>query len=156
VEPDISLEDQTRPDLLVTLGHRRFLVDVTVRNPAAPSHSQAGQSTLLVASQAERQKRAKYIELARARGAEFVPFVLETFGAVGKQAQDFMRKIASYASVMHAPWTSFEVRVGLISAVQIALQMGNAHVLELGYQRATQAVRGGPRVQTLITVQAAA
>jgi hypothetical protein len=81
-------------------------------------------------------KHAKYDALAAQRNASLVPFAIETFGAFGKEAQDFVRKLASHAATAGSSWTSTELRYGLVSSLQIAVQRGNAYLLDQGLQEA--------------------
>ena len=148
VEPrNLSSRNEMRPDLLVIMGAQHFLIDVTVRNPAAPSHVRLGQTPGRVAAHAESDKRNQYREMAREQGAEFVQFALETFGTIGRAASEFVNKLADYATGSGSHWSRNEILFGTISSVQAALQRGNAYVMQRGFQQA--AVSGGSRGQRL-------
>ena len=103
-----------------------------------------------MAAQAESDKRNQYRDMAREQGAEFVPFALETFGTFGRAANEFVAAIADYASQgtdNSSAWSRNEIVFGTISAVQAALQRGNAYVMQRGFQQAARS--GGSRGQRL-------
>ena len=118
-----------RPDLDVTLGAARYLVDVTVRHPCALSRVAVGsRSRLAVAEQAEKEKtsyHAASTSAARPK-AVFVPFVIETFGGVGKQASAFIKQVLKLAGDLAYVWAPKELVYGLPQAVAVAVQRGNA------------------------------
>lgn len=118
-----------RPDLDVTLGASRYLVDVTIRHPCAQSHvAMGGRSRLAVAEQAEKAKstyHAATTSAARPK-AVFVPFVVETFGGVGKQACAFIKQVLRLAGDLAYVWAPKELVYGLPQAVAVAVQRGNA------------------------------
>jgi hypothetical protein len=98
VEPThLSLRDNSRPDLRVTLGDRNFLVDAVCCHPTAPTHVSAGQAPLGTALQAVTGKNARYTDMACEQGATFIPFAVETYGAFAPDACNFIRDIADHA-----------------------------------------------------------
>jgi hypothetical protein len=141
LEPRLSTKDDRRPDLFAALGTNLFLLDVTVRNPMAPSHVTSGQTSRLVATQAEQEKHAKYDKLARERGARLVPFATETMGAFGKEAETFVHKMADHAAASGASVSRAELLYGVVSAVQVAVQRGNALMIQMGSQALAQSAR---------------
>lgn len=141
----LSFEDGRRPDILIRLGAQSFMIDVTVRHPTAPSHVAAAQTPLEVARRAEREKRALYDQLARDNHCRFVPFVIESFGAFGAAAVDFVKLIAGHAEEAGSQWSRHEVLFGVISAVQVAVQSGNAMTTTQGFQTAAQAPSSSSR-----------
>ena len=79
-----------------------------------------------MAAEAETSKRGKYKGLARREGATFVPFVVETFGGVGKQASDFVKTTVKLANDLKYRWSPSEVLYGLHEVVAAATLRGNA------------------------------
>ena len=72
--------DRRRPDLRVALGGKIYLIDVVVSHPTAQSNLRfAVAARLGCAAHAAKLKVAKYSALARAEGAEFIPFSIETY-----------------------------------------------------------------------------
>ena len=120
-----------RPDLDVSLGAKRFLVDVTVRHPCSKSRADRGsRARLAVAEHAERTKTAYHAAATAAARpkAAFVPFVLETFGGVGKQAAEFIKQVLELAGDLAYVWAPKEIVYGLphACALAVTLQRGNA------------------------------
>ena len=77
------------------------MLDVAVTHPASPSRT---SSTPLAAAAAytEKAKYSKYTALAARQAATFLPFVLESYGAFGKRANEvlkILRKAANAGSV---------------------------------------------------------
>jgi hypothetical protein len=88
------LEDsQKRMDLVVTMFTGRLWVDVSVVNPLKDEYVRDKHHLRT----RERQKVAKWGEHARRANARFVPFVIDTFGALGEQAKEFLQDIAGKA-----------------------------------------------------------
>ena len=128
---DNPLEDggRRRPDIDVMLGGARFLVDVTVRHPCCKSHVAMGsRARLAVAEQAEKEKTAHHADATRAARpkATFVPFVLETFGGIGKQACEFVKQVLKLAGDLAYVWAPHELVYGLPHSLAVTLQRGNA------------------------------
>ncbi len=118
-----------RPDLDVTLGAARFLVDVTVRHPCAKSRVDVGsRARLAVAEQAEKSKTTYHADSTRTARpkATFVPFVLETYGGIGKQACEFIKEVLKLAGDLAYVWAPKELVYGLPQALAVTLQRGNA------------------------------
>lgn len=116
-----------RPDIAVTLGEKRYLVDVTIRHPAAPSRARRGaRGSLAVAAEAEREKTDYHREVtAAARGTQFVPFAVETFGGLGPQAAQFVKTVSAVTAQLAYTWAPHEVVAGLPAAVAVAVQRFN-------------------------------
>ena len=132
-----------RPDLDIILGAQRFLVDVTVRHPAAASNAARGATAALaVAEHAQRKKTAHHTDVTRATRppAVFVPFVLETFGGFGLQASAFIKTVARATARLAYMWAPTEIVHGLPAAVAITLQRANAKACSDCLRRAVRAV----------------
>ena len=94
VEPrNLQANTRTQPDISAFLSSRPILVDVTVRDPLAPSHR--SQSNLL--DNAANAKTAKYEQLAAANRAEFYPFALDSFGRMQQRAELLLSRVKQAA-----------------------------------------------------------
>ena len=86
------------------------------------------RARLAVAEQAEKAKTTYHsaTTLAARPRATFVPFVLETFGGIAKQACGFIKEVLKLAGDLAYVWAPKELVYGLPQAIAIALQRGNA------------------------------
>ena len=122
-----------RGDLLVILGAKRFLIDVTVPRATAPSTmanpamATAGACT----ADAEKDKRVKYEALCKHRGLELIPFALESHGGVGPAARAFLNKLASASCDLTAEAFLIDAHI----RISVQLQRGNAAVFQRGMQQ---------------------
>jgi hypothetical protein len=93
--PERGAGGRRRPDLDVTIGGKRFLVDVSIRHPTAPSRvaRAAAGRPLLTAERAAHEKMLYHGPSVAALHppAEFVPFVLESYGGLASQAAAFTK-----------------------------------------------------------------
>ena len=78
-----------------------------------------------------------------AMNAEFVPFVIESYGAFGPAAVQFMKRVAEYAEDSLSGWSRLEVLNGFVGAAQVAVQTGNAFVSNEGAQQRRRGGGGG-------------
>lgn len=86
--------DGKRPDAHVYFAQDNVMIDVSVIHPAAPSYARSGAASYLGACRLrEKHKEAKYRDVTREEEARFVPFVMETFGAMGTQASSFLKEL---------------------------------------------------------------
>jgi hypothetical protein len=94
------------PDLLMlspTPGVPSLYVDLCVTHPAAKSHVRPARTKeLSAASKAEKGKHKKYDKMAREEKAEFVPFVMETSGAFGSEADKLLGRLTDEYANMDA------------------------------------------------------
>ena len=98
-----------------------------------PSHvKQAASRFLYAAKKSEQAKTSKYQVMAARLDMDFVPFSIESFGAFGTKAQDVVKRIVDCVDTGICSWTKKQVRVGLISAVAVSVQKGNAIALRGG------------------------
>lgn len=122
-----------RGGLLIVLGPKRFLVDVTVPRATAPSTmadptmTTAGACTVT----AEKDKRNKYEELCKARGLTLVPFAVESHGGVGPAARKFLHQLAAAGCEL----TAEAFVLDALLRISVQLQRGNALVLKQGMQQ---------------------
>jgi hypothetical protein len=119
-------EPNRRPDAIVASHTVRYMIDVSVINPTAKSYLPTGK----YAAHREKQKTKRYKQLARSEGCEFVPFVMESYGAWGEEATNFLRKISDEYSSDEEEAAAFYRRA--VCALSFALQSGNAHVAGVG------------------------
>jgi hypothetical protein len=70
----------------------KYVIDVTISNPAAPSYARLHPGTTAgrVATEREKVKRAKYKEFC-GRGTTFVPFVMEATGRFSEETREFLK-----------------------------------------------------------------
>lgn len=109
-----------------------FLVDVSITHPASPSFLRLHSQPFGAAVSREAAKTRKYAALAEMEGATFVPFVLESFGALASAARRFLGDVVALAAdVAMVPASSPQ----LCRALSVVLQRGNALILRSGAQR---------------------
>ena len=122
----------TRADILVDTDGERFLVDVVISHPLAPSHRhRAAGGSLTVAAQAAKDKHRKHGRQAEERGCDFVAFSLESFGGWHVEAADFVRtSIISHCSQrQHIKWAPREVVKGVHGLIAMTIVRGNARAI---------------------------
>ena len=135
-----AFEDGRRPDLLIHMGERTILADVTIKHPLAPSYVRGlAQSSLGTALEGERIKNEQYAAEAKAMLMEFVPISLETTGGWGPAAQRLVKSVAKYAGEHSPSLSQSEALRDLIQGSAIAIQRGNAYLLRTAYQRSARA-----------------
>ena len=99
------------PDGEVTLPTKTVLFDVSGTHPAAPSYrSNNARHPGTAISARECTKNNKYLAYATALNARFVPFVIDTYGWLGKPAIKLIKEIADDA---------FHPRLGLPACTRI-------------------------------------
>ena len=131
---------QKRMDIVVTLPTGVVWLDVSVVNPLVTSYLDDTNHL----KTREKQKIAKYTTHASGANARFVPFIVDTFGAIGKQAAEFLKLIAQKAwenRVIPAT-TSMEHAVGqyrwrLVQRLGAAIAHTNSNMVEEVRVRAT-------------------
>ena len=87
----VKISGKTEGGLIyAVLGPKSYHIDVRVTHPASLSYVEtACQGPLRAAEAAAQEKRRRYAAMAHADGADFVPFLVETFGGFGKDARTF-------------------------------------------------------------------
>ena len=133
-----------RPDSVYGGTYGRFHVDVSVAHPLAQSCVvQASKTPLAAAADREQVKRKKAGGWPAYLAVQFYPFVVESYGAVGKQAEHVLDIIARQAEEQGAG-TKRDVRNLILTRLSLALQRGNARVYQLGLQKAHARAAGLP------------
>ena len=120
------------------IGSIRYLIDVEITHPTGLHHRERNGSSQVSLAAAEAEaviKTRKHRAGATLQMATFVPFVVETFGGFGKDAQNFINTIASYARNHSRQWSHTEVVQSLRSDVHAALFDGNIRVMNQVAQR---------------------
>src|SRR6185436_18477696 len=97
-EPRYNDAKSKRPDIYVFASDRRILVDVSVIHPKADSFFREAKAPLGAAKLRENHKCTHYRDLVAEEHAEFNPFVLESTGAFGNMAKQFLSTMRRYAN----------------------------------------------------------
>ena len=75
-------------------------------------------------------KEDKYAELASSLGAEVVPAVIETFGALSDPLIGLFKDISKYALTKpYLVWSQHEIYQGLLLDTSLVLQKWNAKII---------------------------
>ncbi len=129
IEVKCDGETRVRPDLEFVLPDRSLLVDVAVVHPAAPSRR--SHTALAAARDIENVKAAKYRSVASERGANFLGFIAESYGALGNQAVEVLKLLNN--TLNQAPARPFELSERAVAeTLSVALQRGNAFISHTG------------------------
>jgi hypothetical protein len=121
--------DRRRTDIFAVLGPKSYHIDVRVTHPTSRSYVEvACQGSLRAANVAAQEKKRQYGAMASAEGAEFVPFIVETYGGFGVDARDFMSELAKFASLTSQVWSASETRHLVRTEIHRALFEGNLRV----------------------------
>ena len=128
------------------IAHNNNVVaDVTISCPINPTYvGAASGATLHAAMKAEQRKHAKYDTAARENGFTFYPFAIEVFGGWGPAAAKLLKHIGSMSAAVPEhmrSWTHNDIMRGLVESVAVAVQLGNANVIQQGIARCTLTVR---------------
>ena len=83
-----------------------------------------------------RDKIKKHNKLAEKLCAIFVPYVIESYGAVGKEADSFNKILANYGEQFNSPYSREEILDHITFNVAKAVQIGNHIIVEKGFQQA--------------------
>ena len=132
--PRVSTEDLRRPDHLIALDNKLIYTDVSVTHPTAVSYVSQKQSVnpLQLADKKAQEKIDKYKDIIPV-SAEFNPFIVETYGGIGRHAQKLIDQISVHASEHQSVWTENEVGNYLRFAIAVNIQRGNARAVNHGY-----------------------
>jgi len=129
IEVKCDGETRVRPDIEIILPDHSILVDVAVVHPSAPSRRSL--TPLAATRDIENAKAAKYSSVASERGARFMAFIAESYGALGKQAMELLKLLDNILD--RAPARPFELSGrAVMEALAVALQRGNAFVSHSG------------------------
>ena len=95
-------------------------MDVQVTHPAAPYYAistNIASTPLGTARSREIAKHSKYDKQAKSEGASFYPFVMETYGGLGKEASVFIQKIGK----LHAETNPFPINRNTFTTKMVKL-----------------------------------
>ena len=124
---------------------------MSVVHPSAPSNINVGQKPLGCARQREHAKRMKYDNIARGENADFVPFVLESSGAMGSAASELIQVVVLDRPFLPGEFASPKGASGYLRlALAVLLQRRNARIVRQGIQMA-QHRAPPPNVARLLT-----
>ncbi len=108
------------------------LMDAQITHPAAPYYAistNIASTPLGTARSREVAKHAKYDKQAKKEGASFYPFVMETYGGLGREANVLIQKISKMAAeISPFPINRNLSTTRMMKALGITLQKGNALV----------------------------
>jgi len=132
--PRTSTDDLRRPDHLIALDNKLIYTDVSVTHPTAVSYvaQKLSLGQLQLADKKAQEKIDKYKDIIPT-SAEFNPFVVETYGGIGRHAQHLINQISVYASEHQSVWDENEVGNFLTFAIAMNIQRGNARAVNHGY-----------------------
>ena len=142
----LNNDNRRRPDLLMYTEQQKILVDVQVVHPTCSSHLQSSAAdNPTTIETAERNKKRKYSAMALKQQAKFVPFIVDTFGQLGKDAKELIGVIATAAHNNSNSLYSYKgVKQDLLSAVAVGIQRGNAMVLNDAFVKYDRALIDQP------------
>lgn len=124
---DLNWTNNEHPDAEMILGSHVVWIDVTIRDPAAPSYAATASTKRLVcATAAATTKNNKYGAVAKANSVEFVPVAYEATGAAGEDAQGFIKLLVRWNEMNNPTEPTHLVRGFVTRAVAVAIQRRNA------------------------------
>jgi hypothetical protein len=131
---DLPAHYNRHGDLLLLRHASKLYIDVSVARPTNAStlryHPAVTSQPLLSTRTRAATKRRHYAAIAAVNQYELLPFVMETYGGLGMEANKVIRYLA--ASVQHMQQREFTRHAH--TCLSMALQRGNAAVALLGQQ----------------------
>ena len=131
IEPHLAAGDEgSRADGKFYFISLPAFVDSSVVHPAAPSYLNVASTPLATTAKRERDKNNSYLYFAQSEGAQFYPFVLETFGAIGPRGLDFVSRLSEEA--ISNGLTTLEnqkIKTFILRSISFTLQSGNANIM---------------------------
>jgi hypothetical protein len=94
---DNENEDNKHADILIISGDSTSYVDVSLVHPTAPSYVRAPSVDRMC--EREKSKHAKYDKIAGPRGWKMVPFVMTSYGNIGKEAMALILFLSTKATM---------------------------------------------------------
>ena len=99
VEPNnLDNVGRRRPDILVSLGEKQYLVDVAVVQSFGAGQVETGRVGAKYLEAAERRKREHYADIAVEFQAEVIPFVVDASGVWGPSATKWVSEVLNKAA----------------------------------------------------------
>lgn len=140
-EPTVDYKDHERCDAFFLFNLKPTMIDVSVVHPLANSYNAVAAIPLGAALKREKSKIQKYQDRVRAIGCDFYPFVIETTGGFGPQAEKFIGKfVEQVRSTSTQSLLQGSVANYIRKTVAFALCTGNGLLYEEGIRKA----RAGP------------
>ena len=130
IEPRLYNTERLRPDLDILLPDQHVTLDVAIANPVAPSRKL--DRRFAAADDLQGRKNTKYKEWSHQQGAKFLPFIMETPGALGKQTAGVFKLLAKAAATATIGMSVAEFMRSRRQALSVTLQRGNALVVKMG------------------------
>jgi len=96
------------------IGVKQYLIDFTCVNPTAPSNVERSQKPGSMHQQASGRKHNKYSDMAQRQVAILVPFVMDVYGGVGKEAFKFINALLKHSAAASGPFTTTELAEWLV------------------------------------------
>ena len=123
---NLPAAERTVPDLVIHLGNKTYLCDVTVTDTLADSNlATASGGPARLANAAAKKKVDKYARVEAALHATHWPFAVETMGGLSTTAQRLLREIHNAAS-SGCTWRCAEdIGNHLVDSIAIAVQRCN-------------------------------
>ncbi len=131
------------PDLVIHLGNKAYLCDVTVPDTLADSNlaiASGGPARLADAMAAK--KEAKYSRVADAMHAVHLPFAVESMGGLSQTAQQLLREIHHAASSGCTWRDADDIGNHLIDSVAIAVQRCNGRAQQTSIEMEARVALG--------------
>jgi hypothetical protein len=122
-------------DVFINHSTHYQIIDVCVANPTSQSSLSAGsaRNPLSAALCKERSKQHLYRKhLNSTAFSKFVPFVLESTGALGTATKKFLDDVCGFGSLTTDPATIKEKRVQLVRSISSILVRANAQLVRHG------------------------
>lgn len=143
MEPAGFYNDERRPDVWLTFGVRRILVDVTIRHPLSPSYVVGPALTPLgVAQRAEQAKRRKYEQGAIQAATNLHRSCWRQPEAGGPPLSPSLTTWRVTPQITQTP----RRRRLLLQGISVAVQFGNTQLIMGAYQHALSAPRLPPQL----------
>ena len=126
VEPRVSLTDKSRTDANFFFSVCAIHIDGTVVHPSCKSLFKVASKPLGAALKREKEKNTLYLARTQANGSRFYPLAMESFGAFGPGARDFIRLLSHEASMnsIHKLY-GLSVTGYILRSLAVVLQVSN-------------------------------
>jgi len=119
-------QSRERGDLLLIRGNQVILIDVSITRPTSTAnmrlHAKINETAGIAAAAVEKRKHATYDVECKLHGWRLVPFVLESYGGLGSEANKLLLDMAEHDD------SPLEFILHARNLLSVALQSGNADV----------------------------
>ena len=112
-----------RCDIEIFLGSSLYHVDVLVKHPVALRNLRSAMKSLGSSAVGEEEKIKKHKLKANKVGAVFVPYVVESFGGIGKEAEAFNKIVADFGEQYNSQYSRDELLDHISYKVAEAIQV---------------------------------